>query len=109
MKYLQALGQQGVHFALGDNNAQVPQLLEDQLFGDTLVVVLIEEIADQGGGEVSAGDGGGRWQRGEDRPTIGGLVAWAAIEDIVGFNFETLNERLLVILEDGALREIGRG
>jgi len=76
--------------------------------GDTLVVALGEDVGDQGGVEVAASDGRGRWQWGEYGSAVRGQVAGAAIEDIVGLDREALHEDVLVVLEGGACGETCR-
>ena len=50
------LGQDAAEFAGGDVDAQLVQLFPEQRLGDVLVVVLVEDEADQVGSEVAAGD-----------------------------------------------------
>ena len=49
------LGEDAAEFAGGDVDAQLVQLFQEQRLGDVLVVVLVEDEADQVGSEVAAG------------------------------------------------------
>ncbi len=91
------LGEDAVELAGGDVDAQLVQLFQEQRLGDVLVVVLVEDEADQVGSVVAAGqDLGGEW--GHQACAVGGQPAFATVADDAGLEDQILNDEVLVSL-----------
>ena len=93
------LGEDAAELAGGDVDAQLVQLLQEQRLGHVLVVILVQDEADQVRPEVAAGqDVGG--QGGDQGSAVGGLPAFAAVAGDLGPEDQILNDEVLVSLED---------
>ncbi len=89
----------------GDVDAQLVQLFPQQRLGDVLVVILVEDEADQVGpkwlpGMTSAGKGG------DQVLAVGGQPAFAAVADDAGADDQILDDEVLVALEGGPGRRV---
>ena len=98
MERLLLLGQDAAELAGGDVDAQLEQLFQEQRLGDVLVVILVEDEADQVGPEVAAGDDVGR-QGGDQGLAVGGLPTFAAVAGDLGADDQILDDEVLIALE----------
>ena len=79
-----------------------------QRLGDVLMVILVEDEADQVGPEVTAGDNL-RGQRGDQGLAVWGLPAFAAIADDTGLDDQILDDEIFIALEGRPGRLVDEG
>ena len=91
-------GQDATELARRDIDAQLVQLLPQQRLGDVLMVVLVEDEAEQVGPEVAAGDNPGG-QGGDQGLAVWGQPAFAAIADDAGLDDQILDNEIFIALE----------
>jgi len=99
-----ALGQDAVELPAGDVDAQLAHLFQQQRLGDVLVVVLVEDEAEQIGAEMAARDGV-VGETGHDGLAVGQEPTFAAVTDVVGLDDEALDDEVFVALEPGPWRD----
>src|SRR5215472_5983488 len=107
MKAFFVLRQDVVELACGDVDAQFAKLFEQQRLGDVAVVVLVQDVGEQGRTEV-AGQGvvGQRRQQGL---AVGGHDAFAAIAGNLAVKYQFLDKEVLVAVGGRAGRRVGEG
>src|SRR5947209_14583235 len=108
MKSLVAFGEEAAELASGDVDPQFVQLFEQQRLGDVAVVMLVEQVGDEGGAEMlPRQDGGG--QGGEQRAAVGQEDAFTQVAGDRAVEDEFLNEVRFVAFGGGARRRVGEG
>ena len=108
VKAVLVFGQEVIDLARGDVDAEFVQLFQQQRLGDVAVVILVEDVADQVGAEVAAGqDVGG--QRGQQGLAVGGQDAFAQVAGDLGLEDQFLDEVFLVAMEVEPGRRVGEG
>ncbi len=81
-----------------DIDPQLVQLFPEQWLGDVLMVILVDDEADQVGSEVTAGENS-RGQGSDQGLAVGGLPAFTSIEDDMRLDDQFLDDVLLIALE----------
>ena len=91
----------------GDVDAQLVQLFPKQRLGDVLVVILVDDEADQIRAKMAVGPDIG-WQSGHQVLAVGGLPAFAAVTDDPRADDEILNHEVFVAFEGRSGWRVGQ-